>query len=456
MSSPATWLDSTSPAFKDYLSGRRLEEIECIIPDFVGTSRGKAMPSYKFKPQLEIALPISIFYQTISGEYVEMDIENQWLEFDVVLTPDMNTVSAVPWSDDPTAQVICDMSYRDGQPLDISPRAVLKKVMGLYAEHGWKPVVAPELEFFLTKPNLDPNEPVAPPVGRSGRPWMNRQVYSMAAVDEYGPVIDTIYEFAEHQGLKIDTVIQEGGAGQMEINLQHGDPLDLADQVFYFKRSIKEAALKHDMYATFMAKPMKEQPGSAMHLHQSVVDLQAGQNIFSRADGSPTDEFNHFIAGQQTYLMQVMPLLAPYVNSYRRFTGESEAAPTNLEWDTDNRTTGIRVPFSPPEARRVENRVIGMDCNPYLAIAGSLACGLLGIRNKLAPTKPAGIAVEESELELYKSLSEALDAFEDAADIRALLGENFCQVYGDVKREENNEYQREITPWERQYLLQNA
>ena len=282
---PADWRDALPTAFRSYLDGRRLEEVECIVPDLAGTARGKAMPSYKFRPDESFYLPISLFYQTISGEYVDMDIENQWTEKDIVVVPDMSTASAVPWADDATLQIICDLKLREGGNLDIAPRTVLRRVLELYDAEGLRPVVAPELEFYLTKPNIDPNEPIEPPVGRTGRRGTGRQVFSMTAVDEYGPVIDTIYDFAEAQGLQIDTLIQEGGAGQIEINLQHGDPLWLADQVFFFKRTIREAALKNGIFATFMAKPIRDEPGSAMHLHQSIVDKSTGKNIFSDSDG---------------------------------------------------------------------------------------------------------------------------------------------------------------------------
>jgi glutamine synthetase len=453
---PADWRVALPTAFRSYLDGRRLEEVECIVPDLAGTARGKAMPSYKFRPDESFYLPISLFYQTISGEYVDMDIENQWTEKDIVVVPDMSTASAVPWADDATLQIICDLKLREGGNLDIAPRTVLRRVLELYDAEGLRPVVAPELEFYLTKPNIDPNEPIEPPVGRTGRRGTGRQVFSMTAVDEYGPVIDTIYDFAEAQGLQIDTLIQEGGAGQIEINLQHGDPLWLADQVFFFKRTIREAALKNGIFATFMAKPIRDEPGSAMHLHQSIVDKRTGKNIFSDSDGGPTDAFRHFIGGSQTYLMQAVPLLAPYVNSYRRITVEGQSAPANLEWATDNRTTGLRVPHSGPAARRLENRVIGMDCNPYLAMATSLACGLLGIKNKIEPRDEAKNEVWETEESLPPSLNTALDLFSEATELRALLGEEFCQLYQDIKRAENEEYQREISPWERQHLLLNV
>ena len=439
-----------------YLGDEPIDEIECIIPDLAGTSRGKAMPAHKFDPEGTIYLPISLFYQTISGEYVDMEIENQWLEKDVVLVPDLSTAAAAPWAGSPTIQIICDMKLRDGPALQIAPRNVLRRVLEAYDAMGLRPVVAPELEFYLAKPNVDPNEPIEPPVGRTGRKGASRQVYSMSAVDEYGSVIDTIYDFAEEQGLQIDTVIQEGGAGQIEINLQHGDPLTLADQVFYFKRTIREAALKNGVFATFMAKPIRDEPGSAMHLHQSVVDAKTGKNVFSNADGSPSAAFHHFIGGSQSYLMQSVPLLAPYVNSYRRITVDGQSAPANLEWAEDNRTTGLRIPHSKPEARRVENRVIGMDCNPYLAIAASLAAGLLGMKNKVAPRPEAKDEVWETEDRLPPGLNAALELFADAPEVWELLGPEFCQLYFDIKKAENEEYQREISPWERQHLLLNV
>ncbi|WP_298908674.1 glutamine synthetase family protein [uncultured Aliiroseovarius sp.] len=453
---PLDWAQDLSADFVAYADGRRIEEVECIIPDIVGTSRGKAMPAAKFDPATDLALPISLFYQTISGEYVDMDIENQWVERDVVLRADMSTACAVPWSEDVTLQVICDMYNRDGSALAISPRGLLKRVVDLYAAKGWKPVIAPELEFYLTKPNHDPNEPIEPPIGRTGRKGASRQVYSMSAVDEYGPVIDTIYDFAEAQGLEIDTVIQEGGAGQIEINLNHGDPINLADQVFLFKRTIREAALKNGVFATFMAKPIRDEPGSAMHVHQSIVDAETGKNIFSNEDGSASDLFRWFIGGSQKYIMDVVPLFAPYVNSFRRITVDGQSAPANLEWASDNRTTGLRVPHSSPAARRLENRVIGMDANPYISIAASLACGYLGMMNKVEPRAEAVKEVWEVQDPLPASLRAALELFDEAKEMRAVLGEEFCKLYSDIKWAENEEYQREISPWERQHLLLNA
>jgi glutamine synthetase len=317
-------------------------------------------------------------------------------------------------------------------------------------------VVAPELEFYLIKPNTDPNEPIEAPVGRTGRRRSSRQSYSMSAVDDYGPVIDTIYQFAEDAGLPIDTVIQEDGAGQVEINLSHGDPLLLADQAFYFKRIIREAALNHDMFATFMAKPMRDQPGSAMHVHQSILDAATGTNLFSNSDGSESKHFRHFIGGSQHYLPQALPLIAPYVNSYRRFIDEESSAPTNFAWGYDNRATGLRVPNSGAVDRRLENRVVGVDANPYLALAVGLACGYLGMVHRIKPGPAEKGEPDEDAYPIPLTIDEALTMFEEATDIHEILGERFCMIYDEVKREEMQLFHKEISPWEREHLLLNV
>ncbi len=438
----------------EWLDGRRVEEIECVIADIAGISRGKAMPSKKFSREERVFLPQSIFFQTIDGQYVDMEIENQWVEADMLLVPDFSTATTAPWAGDVTLQVIHDVLNMDGTPVEVVPRNVLKRVLGLYKAEGWIPVVAPEIEFYLTKPNLNPNHPVEPPMARTGRRVASRQAYSMVAVDDYGKVIDDIYDFAEAQGYEIDTIIQEGGAGQIEINLVHGDPLKLADQVFYFKRMIREAAFRNDCYATFMAKPMQDEPGSAMHIHHSVLG-EDGKNIFNNADDQPTDLFYAFLAGLQKYVPNAIALFAPYVNSYRRYVA-SGSAPINLEWGEDNRTTGIRVPLSGPEARRVENRVVGMDCNPYLGIAASLACGYLGMKQGLEPRRQMTGEAYGADHGLPRSLLGGLDAFERAPELRGVLGEGFSAVYSALKRHEAEAFLQVISPWEREHLLLNV
>ena len=450
------WIEKIPQAARDFIEGRRLDEVECVIADLPGIARGKAMPASKFAKQEYFHLPDSIFYQTITGDWGEAADENEgFIERDMILRPDYSTASAAPWTADWTLQVIHDAYDRKGNTIPYAPRNVLKRVVDLYKAQGWKPVVAPEMEFYLVARNLDPAKEIEPMMGRSGRPAAARQAYSMSAVDEFGPVIDDIYDFAEAQGLEIDGITQEGGAGQLEINLRHGDPVKLADEVFYFKRLIREAALRHNCFATFMAKPIENEPGSAMHIHHSVIDTNTGQNIFSGPQGGETDAFFNFLGGMQKYLPSVIAVLAPYVNSYRRYV-KDHAAPINLEWGRDNRTTGIRVPLSRPESRRIENRIAGMDCNPYLGIAASLACGYLGLMNEEWPDKQFKGDAYEGEGEIPRVMGEALDLFEGATALHDVMGEEFARVYAIVKRTEYEEFLQVISPWERKHLLLNV
>jgi len=450
------WLDKVPEAARAYIENHRLDEVECVISDLPGIARGKAMPATKFSKQNHFYLPNSIFFQTITGDWGEAAGEEGWTEPDMVLKPDYATATAAPWTGDWTLQVIHDAYDQQDNPIAASPRNVLKRVLELYEAKGWKPVVAPEMEFYLVAPNVDPAKPIEAMMGRSGRPAAARQAYSMSAVDEFGPVIDDIYDFAEAQGFEIDGITQEGGAGQLEINLAHGDPVDLADQVFYFKRLIREAALRHKCFATFMAKPIEGEPGSAMHIHQSILDVKTGKNIFSDANGENTDAFHHFIAGLQNHLPSVISLLAPYVNSYRRYV-KDHAAPINLDWARDNRTTGIRIPLSRPEARRVENRLAGMDCNPYLGIAASLAAGYLGLIEGEDPAPQAtGDAYTDGEDSIPRGLGRALDLLDEATLMHDILGAEFTRVYSIVKRAEYEEFLQVISPWEREHLLINV
>ncbi|HSG53822.1 MAG TPA: glutamine synthetase, partial [Paracoccaceae bacterium] len=165
--------------------------------------------------------------------------------------------------------------------------------------------------------------------------------------------------------------------------------------------------------------------------------------------------FRHFIAGLQTHMPDALAVIAPFVNSYRRYV-KDHAAPINLAWGRDNRTTGIRVPLSSPAARRVENRLAGMDCNPYLGIAVSLACGYLGMMQECWPDKQFKGDAYEGEGDIPRVMGDALDLFEDAKELHEVLGPEFARVYSIVKRTEYEEFLQVISPWEREHLLLNV
>ncbi|SIQ54276.1 glutamine synthetase [Rhizobium sp. RU20A] len=447
-----TWKDAA-----DWLRYRGIEDIECITPDLAGVARGKMMPSSKFTSNTSLALPSALYRHTISGEYPEEtgNFRYEPRDSDLKLMPDLSTLSVVPWETDPTAQVICDVVDTEGRHTAYTPRNVLKNVMRLYAERGWKAVVAPEIEFYLVAKNEDPDYPLHPPKGRSGRSILGGQGYSIAGINEFDELIDDIYHFSEKQGLEIDTLIHEEGPAQLEINLRHGDPIELADQVFMFKRTIREAALKHGIYATFMAKPMQGQAGSAMHIHQSVVDIKTGKNVFSNPDGTASNAFFHFIGGMQAFVPKTLSMMAPYVNSYRRLMPEM-SAPVNNAWGYDNRTTAFRVPVSDAAARRIENRLPGSDANPYLALAASLACGLLGIMHEVEPSPPTEDTANAGTIELPRGLLEAVSLLESDDRLGEVLSPEFIGLYAGVKRGEFETFMQVISPWEREFLLLNV
>jgi glutamine synthetase len=439
-----------------WLKERKITEVECLISDLTGIARGKISPTNKFLDEKGMRLPESVLLQTVTGDYVEDDIYYDLLDeadIDMFCRPDENAAFLVPWALEPTAMVIHDTFDKQGNPIELSPRNILKNILKLYADKGWKPIVAPEMEFYLTKRCSDPDFPLEAPMGRSGRPEVGRQSFSIDAANEFDPLFEDVYDWCEIQGLDLDTLIHEDGPAQMEINFRHGEALHLADQITVFKRTMREASLKHDVAATFMAKPITDQPGSAMHIHQSVVDIKTGKNLFSNADGSMSQLFMNHIGGLQKYIPELLPLFAPNVNSFRRFLPDT-SAPVNVEWGEENRTVGLRVPEASPQNRRVENRLAGADANPYLVLAASLLCGYMGMVEDIKPSAPVkGRAYERRNLRLPITIEHALERMEACKAAEKYLGEKFMRGYVAVKRAEHENYKRVISSWEREFLL---
>jgi len=440
---------------ENWLNSNRITEIECLVPDLTGVARGKILPREKFYEDRGMRLPEGVVATTVTGvaptEGPFFEVISP-IDHDMHLRPDPGTVRIVPWASDPTAQVIHDCYDRTGRMIPYAPRSVLRRVCALYEAEGWAPVVAPELEFYLVARNTDPDVPLKPPIGRSGRAETSRQMYSIDAVNEFDPLFEDVYDCCNKMDLGVDTLIHEIGAGQMEINFFHDHPLQLADEVFFFKRLLRETALRHDMYATFMAKPIAGEPGSAMHVHQSITDLASGHNLFSDADGEASELFRWYIGGLQRYVPACMALFAPYVNSYRRLTRYT-AAPINIQWGVDNRTVGIRSPVATPQNRRVENRVIGADANPYVALAATLVCGWLGIKKRIEPAPECKGDAYLGDYQLPRSLGEALEKLRREDDLVEALGQAFITVYTEVKEVEHAEFMKVISPWEREHLL---
>ena len=439
------------PELQAFFDQHGIRDVECIFPDISGYPRGKLMPARSFASGAELRIAQAIPMQCITGDYSYDPIFPD-SDPDVRLAPDYRTLKIAPWSSSPRAFAIHDCFELDGQPCAFAARSLLQEVVTRYTAQDLTPVVAPEIEFYLTAPNNDPTVPFTAPMARNGKGEVGQSAFSLNMLNELAPFWDEFRNALVTLGINADTWIHEVGQTQYEINLVHGDPVEVADQAFLFKYAAKEIAIKHGMNAVFMAKPISGAQGSSMHLHQSVVD-SAGRNVFSNEDGTESAAFRHFIAGLQNYVPDVMLIFAPFVNSYRRYVTGSQA-PVNLQWGYDNRTTGLRIPHSGPVARRVENRIAGADANPYLAIAASLAAGLAGMDEKLTPTTPLS-NTENSAVHghtLARSFLPAHAQMEASASARRLLGDTFVTGFCAAKTVEYDSYLYEVGAWERRFL----
>lgn len=442
---------------KSWLAAHNVMHVQSLISDHSGIARGKVFPVDKFISEDGCRLGETILLMSTTGDLAADDVLYSVADprdIDMFLKPDANACYMVPWAKEPTAMIIHDCFTQDGAASKLSPRSLLKKVIALYQEQGLKAVVAPEMELYFAETNHDANQPLRAPKGKSGRIEVGRQSFGIDAISEFEPVLQDIYTWAKLQELDLDIVVHEEGTAQFEFNFDHGDPLKLADQVFVFKRTVKAAAEKHGITATFMAKPISGEPGSAMHIHQSIVSLDTGKNIFANDDDEGFSEaFYHYIGGLQQYTSHVMPMYAPNVNSYRRFLAQ-ETSPVNVHWGMENRTVGLRVPDAPKQAKRVENRIPGADANPYLAIAATLLCGYIGMMEKIKPSEETTTKANKTVNEdLPLSIESALSCMSKSEVIKHYLTDDFVRGYVATRAVDYEKYKSEISAWERRYLL---
>ena len=423
------------------------EHLELVVPDMSGIPRGKTIRSASFDPGNLPHIPAAIFFQTLTGSYVDAMEDYNPTDADVLLEPDWNTLRA--WRDAGTAQVCCRPLEKDGRPLAYDPRNVLIAVLDAYRDQGLAPVIAPEVEFYLLDPGTDAVEPFRPGRGLHGRQEHGGEAFSIDSLSKYDGFLADVEQACRNTGISLQGLVHEMGPAQVELNIAHGPALDRTDQLFTVKRIVRTCAQDHGLCATFMARPLEGRAGSGLHLH---VSAYAGEdNAFALSDGKAGPALRHFIGGLQRYLPEAFALIAPNVNSYKRFVRDL-SAPINLAWGYDNRTTGFRVPYDKDENGRVENRVAGADANPYLLVAATLACGLLGMREALDPGEPAAGDAYELAADLPPDLGAALQRLGASSALEGILGRPFMDVFSAVKAHELAHFHGEISPWERRYL----
>jgi glutamine synthetase len=348
--------------------------------------------------------------------------------------------------------VICDLYRPDGSPFAGDPRTVLRRVLARARERGYVFNTGPELEFFLFKRDGEfPTRPVPHDVGG---------YFDFSPRDEAQQVRSDIILALDELDIEVEASHHEVAAAQHEIDFLYADALTSADNAVTFKYTVKAIAATHDLYATFMPKPIFGVNGSGMHTHQSIFD-QNGLNLFF----DPDDEYKlsklaySFIAGQLDHARALAAIVAPTVNSYKRLVPGYEA-PAYICWAQINRSALIRIPrYSPGRASstRAELRCPDPSCNPYLAFAVMLAAGLDGIDKGLSAPPPVNEDVynfDEQDLRnrsigvLPGTLGDALKALEDDPVIRDALGEHVYQAFARAKRAEWDDYRIRVHEWE--------
>jgi len=444
-------MSSTDDQLQAFLDSHPdIEIFEVMLPDISGGLRGKWVTRDKIHKVFSggLKLPLSALAFDIWGRDVE-----DWVfdsgDGDGICAADIRTLVPVPWLKRPTGQLIMSLKELTGEPCEYDSRFMLQRILDRFSALGLTPVLASEMEFHLFQNGDDElGRPLHTQTDRVGGRLASGQTYCIETMESMSELMHGIRDACEIQQLPIDTLIKESAPSQYEINLYHNtDALVAADQAVMLQRAIRGVAKTQDLRATFMAKPFGDLAGNGMHIHCSLIDAD-GNNAFDDGTGKGNELLSQAIAGSLATMEESMLLFAPNLNSYRRFQRGTHAplAPT---WGYENRTVSIRVPADSPEATRIEHRVSGADANPYLVITAILAGMLHGIENKLTPPPYLeGNAYDQVPASLPRHWPDALARFRDSEFIAAYFGAEFQKVYTILKRQEQDEFDRQVTPLE--------
>ena len=368
---------------------------------------------------------------------------------DVHLVPDLATLRVASWLEK-SALVICDVAGGEGhEPVAEAPRSLLRRQVERAAEAGFEARAGSELEFFTF---ADTYEEAAARGFADLRP-AGRYIedYHILQGTREEDFIGAVRRHLRDSGVPVENSKGEWGLGQHELNVRYAEVLAMADRHSIYKQCVKELAVAQGRAVTFMAKPHDDQAGSSCHVHLSL--WKDGESAFpgehELGGVRCSDAFRWFLGGWMAHAPAMMALYAPNVNSYKRYQSGSWA-PTRLAWSVDNRTAGFRV-VGTGESLRIECRIPGADCNPYLAFAAALASGLDGIANETEPPPvfEGDVYHAEEQPHVPRSLREATELFEASELARECFGEEVVRHYAHFFRTEQAAYDRAVTDWER-------
>jgi glutamine synthetase len=439
-----TKTDELKEKVLDEVNKRNVKFIKLQFTDMLGIIKSVAIPV----EMLEESLERGTWFDGSSIEGFARICES-----DMFLKPDPATFAVLPWrsKEKASARIIADVYGSDGKPFEGDPRYILKRAVEEAGKMGYTYCTGPELEFFLFKAD---NGKIAPvPHDVAG-------YFDFSPRDLASDVRRDIIFALEELGMQVEMSHHEVASGQHEIDFRYDEALKTADHAVTFKYTVKAIAYMHELYATFMPKPIFGENGSGMHVHQSLFDKEDENVFFDPKDKYKLSETAYgFIAGQLEHVKAMSAVLAPTVNSYKRLVPGYEA-PVYICWGQRNRSALIRVPrYSPgrEKSTRAELRCPDPSCSPYLAFAVMLRAGLDGIKRKLTPPAPVEEDVyhfDDSKLSSRKietlpaSLEEALCAFRDSKLMKETLGKHTFERYLEAKEAEWDEYRIQVTQWE--------
>lgn len=439
--------------------------VDMLLPDMNGILRGKQLGrDYVHKLYDEgVRLPGSNYLLDWTGQNVTtLDYGTSDGDPDYFCFAVPETLKPVPWGARPTGQVLASMYHEDGTPFFADPRNVLQRALKPLTDMGLTPVIAIEYEFYLIDREAAARGVVQPAIGpRSQFRPAQTNVYGLDDLYDFEDVLSAIHEACDIQRLPAETFVAEYAPGQFEINLHHVDSALLAcDQAILLERCIKQVSRRHDMIATFMAKPFAESAGSGLHVHVSLLDRH-GNNVLAgpfdeRLNRPVGDMLRHAIGGLVATMPEAMAIFAPNANSYRRLK-PGTYAPVKANWGGDNRTVSLRIPGSDERSVRVEHRVAGADANPYLVVAAVLAGMHHGIVNEIEPHDPVvGDGYEQDAPDLPIRWPVALERFTEGTVLGRYFGEDYVRAFATARQFECDNFHYQIQPLDYQWYLRTA
>ncbi|MGH3852355.1 MAG: glutamine synthetase family protein [Pseudonocardiaceae bacterium] len=429
---------------------RLVDTVLVALTDMQGRLQGKRYTAAHFLDEVVpnaaeacgYLLAVDVEMNTVAG-YATSSWESGYGDF--VLAPDLATLRLVPWHE-ATALVLCDARWADGAPVAVSPRQILRRQLERLAERGLSAQVGTELEFLVFTDSYDA-------AWRQGyrelEPANRYNVdYSLLGTGYLEPLLRAIRNGMAGAGLSVESAKGECNLGQHEITFRYADALTTCDNHSIYKTGAKEIAAAAGMSLTFMAK-YDQREGNSCHIHLSLRGADGEPALPGDGPHGFSPLMEHFLAGQLACLQELTYLLAPNVNSYKRFAAGS-FAPTALVWGLDNRTCALRVVGHGPSLR-VENRIPGGDANPYLAVAALIAAGLHGIERELELPAPfAGDAYSCDAPRVPGTLREAAQLWAEGPVALAAFGADVVEHYRNAARVELHAFDAAVTDWERQ------